>query len=187
METVPNLCDTSVLPSNSPWTCPSDRVFYDASVIWGLIGPKRIFGSLGVYPKVNWFFLAGAISPILVWLAQKTFPKQKWISLIHMPVLLGSTAMMPPATSVNYTSWLIIAFLSGYVVYRRWPHLWERYNYVLSGGLDAGTAFMAILMFVTVQSQNINVNWWGNNMDGCPLAGCPTAKGVPAEGCPAIL
>ncbi|KAL3373976.1 hypothetical protein AABB24_005774 [Solanum stoloniferum] len=187
MGSVPNLCDVSVLPSNSPWKCPQDRVFYDASVIWGLIGPKRIFGSLGVYSNVNWFFLGGAISPIIVWLAQKIFPKQKWISLIHMPVLLGSTAMMPPASSVNYTSWLIVAFLSGYVVYRRWPHLWERYNYVLSGGLDAGTAFIAVLLFITIQSKDINIDWWGNNIDGCPLAACPTAKGVPAKGCPAIL
>ncbi|XP_015068852.1 oligopeptide transporter 6-like isoform X2 [Solanum pennellii] len=187
MGSVPNLCDISVLPANSPWQCPQDRVFYDASVIWGLIGPKRIFGSLGVYSNVNWFFLGGAISPILVWLAQKIFPKQKWISLIHMPVLLGSTAMMPPASSVNYTSWLIVAFLSGYVVYRRWPHLWERYNYVLSGGLDAGTAFIAVLLFITIQSKDINIDWWGNNIDGCPLAACPTAKGVPAKGCPAIM
>ncbi|KAM3247658.1 oligopeptide transporter 7 [Capsicum annuum] len=186
MDTVPNLCDTSLLPHNSPWKCPQDRVFYAASVIWGLIAPKRIFGPLGVYNNVNWFFLGGALAPILAWLVQKIFPKQKWISHIHMPVLLSATAMMPPATSVNYTSWLILAFLSGYVVYRRWPHLWQRYNYVLSGGLDAGTAFIAVLLFLSIQSNRISVDWWGNNVDGCPLASCPTAKGVLAEGCPAI-
>ncbi|OIT27693.1 PREDICTED: oligopeptide transporter 6-like [Nicotiana attenuata] len=187
MDTIPNLCDISVLPDNSPWQCPMDRVFYDASVIWGLIAPLRIFGPLGVYPNVNWFFLGGAIAPVLVWLAHKAFPKQKWISHIHMPVLLGATAMMPPASSVNYTSWLILAFLSGYVVYRRWPHLWERYNYVLSGGLDAGTAFIAILLFLAIQSKDINIDWWGNNTDGCPLAACPTAPGISAKGCPAIF
>ncbi|XP_060206369.1 oligopeptide transporter 7-like [Lycium barbarum] len=187
MDTVPNLCDISVLPDNSPWQCPQDRVFYDASVIWGLIGPKRIFGPRGVYVNINWFFLGGAIAPILVWFAHKIFPKQKWIRLIHMPVLLGATAMMPPASSVNYTSWLILAFLSGYVVYRRWPHLWQRYNYVLSGGLDAGTAFIAVLLFIALQSKDISVDWWGNNVDGCPLAACPTAKGVIAKGCPATL
>ncbi|XP_009601745.1 oligopeptide transporter 7-like [Nicotiana tomentosiformis] len=187
MDTIPNLCDISVLPDNSPWQCPMDRVFYDASVIWGLIAPLRIFGSLGVYPNVNWFFLGGAIAPVLVWLAHKAFPKHKWISHINMPVLLGATAMMPPASSVNYTSWLILAFLSGYVVYRRWPHLWERYNYVLSGGLDSGTAFIAILLFLAIQSKDINIDWWGNNTDGCPLAACPTAPGISAKGCPAIF
>lgn len=66
IETVPNFCNTKLLPANSPWTCPGDHVFYDASVIWGLIGPRRIFGDLGTYSGINWFFLVGAIAPVLV-------------------------------------------------------------------------------------------------------------------------
>ena len=182
MGTIPNLCDTSKLPEDSPWRCPMDNVFYQASVIWGLIGPRRIFGNLGEYGKVNWFFLGGAIAPALVFLAHKAFPKQKWIGLIHMPVLLGSTALMPPASAVNYSSWLMVAFLSGFVVYRRRPQWWKRYNYVLSGGLDAGTAFMTIFLYLVLGSKSID--WWGNVVDGCPLATCPTAKGIVVDGCP---
>ncbi|KAG2708540.1 hypothetical protein I3760_05G198400 [Carya illinoinensis] len=184
MESIPHLCDTSMLPKDSPWTCPMDRVFFDASVIWGLVGPRRIFGNLGEYGNVNWFFLGGAIAPFLVWLAHKAFPKQSWIRLIHMPVLLGATSMMPPASAVNYTSWIIVGFLSGYVVFRYRPEWWKRYNYVLSGGLDAGTAFMTVLLFVTMGSRGID--WWGNNVEGCPLASCPTAKGVVVDGCPVV-
>ncbi|KAA8533571.1 hypothetical protein F0562_030995 [Nyssa sinensis] len=186
MSTIPNLCDTSLLPHDSPWKCPMDRVFYDASVIWGLVGPRRIFGDLGAYSKVNWFFFGGAIAPLLVWLAHKAFPEKNWIRLIHMPVLLGSTSMMPPASAVNFTSWIIVGFLSGFVVFRYKPKLWERYNYVLSAGLDAGTAFMSIFLFVALQSRDIGVDWWGSSSlgDRCPLASCPTAKGISAEGCP---
>ncbi|KAK1361148.1 Oligopeptide transporter 7 [Heracleum sosnowskyi] len=185
MATIPNLCDTSVLPPDSQWKCPMDRVFYDASVIWGLVGPQRIFGNLGHYSKINFFFAAGAIAPLVIWLVQKAFPKQKWISLINMPVLLGATSMMPPASSVNYTSWIIVAFLSGFVVFRWRPKLWERYNYILSGGLDAGTAFMSVLLFAALQSEGITVDWWGNSPDqGCSLANCPSAKGIIVEGCP---
>lgn len=184
MGTLPNLCDTSMLPADSPWTCPMDRVFFDASVIWGLVGPRRIFGDLGEYGNVNWFFFGGAIAPLLVWLAHKAFPGEKWIKLIHMPVLLGATSMMPPATAVNFTSWVIVGFLSGFVAYRYRPEWWKRYNYVLSGGLDAGTAFVTILIFLTLGSKGIAVDWWGNNVEGCPLASCPTAKGVVVDGCP---
>lgn len=159
-----------------------DQVFYDASVIWGLLGPRRIFGDLGEYGNVNWFFLGGAIAPFLVWLAHKAFPSKKWIGLIHMPVLLGATAIMPPATAVNFTSWIIVAFLSGFVAYRYKPESWKRYNYVLSGGLDAGTSFMAILLFLVLGSTSLL--WWGNNGEGCPLAACPTAKGIIVNGCP---
>nr|GMD11762.1 oligopeptide transporter 7-like [Ipomoea batatas] len=38
METIPEICQTTA--TNTVWTCPSDHVFYDASVIWGLIGPR---------------------------------------------------------------------------------------------------------------------------------------------------
>ncbi|KAH7565681.1 hypothetical protein JRO89_XS09G0245700 [Xanthoceras sorbifolium] len=152
MGEIPHLCDTSMLPRDNPWTCPMDRVFFDASVIWGLVGPRRIFGDLGEYGKINWSFLGGAIAPVLVWLAHKAFLSQKWIRLIHMPVLLGATAMMPPATAVNFTSWIFLGFLSGFVLFRYRPDWWKRYNYILSGGLDAGTAFMTVLLFLALQS-----------------------------------
>ncbi|KAE9599480.1 hypothetical protein Lal_00039507 [Lupinus albus] len=180
METIPDICqDTS-----SVWTCPGDTVFYDASVIWGLIAPRRIFGDLGNYEQINWFFLGGAIAPLLVWLAAKAFPQQEWIKLINMPVLIGATGMMPPATAVNYTSWVIIGFLSGFVVYRYKPEWWQRHNYVLSGALDAGLAFMGVLLYLCLGLEDISIDWWGNNLDGCPLAHCPTAKGVVVQGCP---
>ena len=185
MESIPGICDTSLLPPGSPWTCSYDSTFYTASVIWGLVGPRRIFGNLGHYSNVNWWFLFGAFAPVLVWIAQKAFPQQKWIRLIHMPVLLGSTSMMPPASAVNFTSWIIVGFISGFVVYRYRPAWWERYNYIFSGGLDAGTAFMTILVFFSLQYVNNTVlNWWGNGTEGCPLATCPTARGVVVDGCP---
>ncbi|XP_004502063.1 oligopeptide transporter 7-like [Cicer arietinum] len=177
---IPDICkDTS-----SVWTCPGDTVFYDASVIWGLIGPRRIFGDLGTYEKINWFFLGGAIAPLLVYLATRAFPEQEWIKLINMPVLIGATGMMPPATAVNYTSWIVVGFLSGFVVYRYKPDWWRRHNYVLSGALDAGLAFMGVVLYLCLGLEDISIDWWGNNLDGCPLAHCPTAKGFEFQGCP---
>uniref|UniRef100_A0A453QHJ7 Oligopeptide transporter 7 n=1 Tax=Aegilops tauschii subsp. strangulata TaxID=200361 RepID=A0A453QHJ7_AEGTS len=184
MDTIPNICDIELLSAGSPWTCPGDHVFYDASVIWGLIGPRRIFGDLGTYAAVNWFFLGGAVAPLLVWLAHRAFPGQNWILLINMPVMLGSIFQMPPATAVNYTTWILIGFLSGYVVYRYRRDWWERHNYLLSGALDAGLAFMAVLIYLCLGLENISLNWWGNDLDGCPLASCPTAKGIVVKGCP---
>lgn len=182
METIPDICEDT----SSVWTCPSDTVFYDASVIWGLIGPRRIFGDLGTYEAVNWFFLGGAIAPILVWLAAKAFPQQEWIRLINMPVLIGATGYMPPATAVNYTTWIIAGFLSGFVAYRYMPNWWQRNNYVLSGALDAGLAFMGVLLYFCLGLEDVSLSWWGNDLDGCPLATCPTAIGVVVEGCPVV-
>ncbi|XVE87447.1 hypothetical protein DITRI_Ditri18aG0118200 [Diplodiscus trichospermus] len=184
MDTVSDICDRELLPSGSPWTCPGDHVFYDASVIWGLIGPRRIFGDLGYYSAINWFFLAGAIAPVLVWLAAKAFPNKPWIKLITMPVLFGATVNMPPATAVNYTSWVLIAFASGFVAYRYYRGWWSRHNYVLSGALDAGLAFMGVLLYLCLGMEDVSLSWWGGDSDRCPLASCPTNQGIVIKGCP---
>jgi hypothetical protein len=91
---------------------------------------------------LNWFFLVGALGPPLVWLLQKAFPNQKWISLINLPVLLGATAAMPPATSVNFTCWIVVGTIFNYFIFKYRKRWWQRYNYVLSAALDAGLAFM---------------------------------------------
>ncbi|KAF5194202.1 Oligopeptide transporter [Thalictrum thalictroides] len=187
MDTVTDICNTALLPTGDPWTCPGDHVFYDASVIWGLIGPRRIFGDLGLYSAINWFFLAGAIAPLIVWLAHKAFPGKEWIGLINMPVLLGAIVNMPPATAVNYTSWIIVAFISGFVVFRYQRNWWKRHNYVLSGSLDAGLAFMGVLLYFCLGMHHIRLKWWGSDhLDGCPLASCPTTNEIRVDGCPVL-
>lgn len=184
LNSVENICNTKLLPPNSPWTCPGDNVFFDASVIWGLVGPRRIFGTLGNYPALNWFFLVGALGPLIVWLLRRAFPSHKWISYIHLPVLLGSTASMPPATTVNFNSWIIVGIIFNYFIRKYHNKWWERYNYVLSAALDAGVAFMGVLIYLALTMENKGLSWWGAVGEHCDLASCPTAKGIVVGGCP---
>ncbi|GKV26603.1 hypothetical protein SLEP1_g35870 [Rubroshorea leprosula] len=184
LSSIHNICHDDLLPPDSPWTCPGDRVFFDASVIWGLLGPKRIFGSEGNYPAMNWFFLGGALGPIIVWLLYRTFPKQSWIPLINLPVLLGATGSMPPATAVNYNSWILVGTIFNFFIFRYRKQWWQRYNYILSAALDAGVAFMAVVLYFAVGLENKSVTWWGTNGEHCDLAKCPAAKGIAVDGCP---
>jgi OPT family oligopeptide transporter len=181
LTSVKNICNTDVLPADSPWTCPSDHVFFDASVIWGLVGPKRIFGSLGLYSQINWWFLIGIVLPIPVWIATRIWPRVGWIRAINMPILIGATGNMPPATAINYTSWIFIGFIFNYVVYKRRKGWWTKYNYVLSAALDAGFAFMGVCIYFVLGLENRAINWWGVNLDNCPLATCPTQPGLGAN------
>ncbi|KAK6917893.1 Oligopeptide transporter, OPT superfamily [Dillenia turbinata] len=180
------ICDPHKLPEGSPWTCPGDDVFYNASIIWGVAGPLRMFGRLGLYPEMNYFFLIGLLLPVPVWLLSRWFPGQKWISLINIPIVLGATGNMPPARAVNYLCWISVGIFFNFYVYRRYKGWWARHNYILSAGLDAGVAFMAVLCYFTLQVKDITgVNWWGLDLDDhCPLATCPTAQGIKVDGCP---
>ncbi|KAI3915062.1 hypothetical protein MKW92_007251 [Papaver armeniacum] len=184
LENIENLCDVEALHPDSPWTCPKYRVTFDASVIWGLIGPRRLFGAGSMYRNLVWLFLVGAILPVPVWVMSKIFPEKKWIPLINIPVISYGFAGMPPATPTNIASWLVTGTIFNYFVFvyrKRW---WQKYNYVLSAALDAGTAFMGVLLFFTLQNTHHNLKWWGAHPDHCPLATCPTEPGISVKGCP---
>lgn len=184
LESIDNICDVESLHPDSPWTCPKFRVTFDASVIWGLIGPERLFGPHGLYRNLVWLFLIGAILPVPVWVLSKIFPDKKWIPLINIPVISYGFAGMPPATPTNIASWIITGMIFNYFVFKYRKGWWQKYNYVLSAALDAGTAFMGVLLFFALQNQGKNLNWWGTKIDHCPLASCPTAPGIVVEGCP---
>ncbi|KAE8724371.1 Oligopeptide transporter 2 [Hibiscus syriacus] len=184
LDSIQDICDIEGIHPDSPWTCPKYRVTFDASVIWGLIGPKRLFGPGGMYRNLVWLFLIGAVLPVPVWVLSKFFPEKKWIPLINIPVISYGFAGMPPATPTNIASWLVTGTIFNYFVFKYNKRWWQKYNYVLSAALDAGTAFMGVLLFFALQNEGHNLKWWGTEVDHCPLASCPTALGISVEGCP---
>ncbi|XP_031492256.1 oligopeptide transporter 3 [Nymphaea colorata] len=184
LESVDNICDVQALHPDSPWTCPKYRVTFDASVIWGLVGPRRLFGPGAMYTNLVWLFLVGALLPVPIWVLSKLFPEKKWIPLINVPVISYGFAGMPPATPTNIASWLITGTIFNFFVFRYRKRWWQRYNYVLSAALDAGTAFMGVLLYFALQMGHRDIKWWGTQLDHCPLASCPTAPGIVVPGCP---
>jgi hypothetical protein len=111
---------------------PSTASRFDASVIWGLIGPERLFGTHGLYRNLVWLFLAGAVLPVPVWLLSRAFPERKWIALVNVPVISYGFAGMPPATPTNIATWLVTGTIFNYFVFRYRMGWWQKYNYVLS-------------------------------------------------------
>ncbi|CAN1753501.1 Oligopeptide transporter 1 [Linum perenne] len=180
LSSVPHVCDIDNLPEGSPWTCPGSDVFYSASIIWGVVSPRRMFGDLGIYKEQYWFFLVGALAP---------FPEKRWIKLIHMPVILGASSSMPPARAVHYWTWAAVGVFFNYFVYNRHKGWWAKHAYILSAAMDAGVAFMGILLFFALNTYDVyGPEWWGlEASDHCTLAKCPTAPGVVVKGCPAVV
>ncbi|KAK4491788.1 hypothetical protein RD792_002564 [Penstemon davidsonii] len=188
LTSIEHICEPDLLKEGSPWTCPGDNVFYNASIIWGIIGPLRMFTSQGVYLHINWWFLAGGLGPVLAYLLAKKYPEKKWIQLIHVPLILGATMNMPPTRAVNYIMWGITGIFMNVYVYRVYNKWWARHAYILGAALDAGIAFMGVLLYFALQTNDISGPvWWGLSTDDhCPLAHCPTAPGVEAKGCPVV-
>ncbi|KAK4428593.1 Oligopeptide transporter 4 [Sesamum alatum] len=138
----------------------------------------------GELQRTQLVLFGGAVAPVFVWLLHKAFPSKKWIKLINLPVLLGATAAMPPATTLNFNSWILVGTIFNLFVFRYRKRWWQRYNYVLSAALDAGLAFMGVVLYLCLGVENVSISWWGSNGEHCDLASCPTAKGVAFDGCP---
>ncbi|KAG1715802.1 hypothetical protein ID866_1378 [Astraeus odoratus] len=145
------------------FTCPSTTVFATSSLVWGGIGPHRLFTPGTMYSPLLWFFFAGAILPIPFYYLARRFPLSYW-RYINIPVIFAGIGAMPPASGINYSSWVLVGFIFQWFMRRYHFRWWMRYNYILSAGLDAGVALGIIFIFFTLQMPKggIQLNWWGN-------------------------
>lgn len=172
-----NLCQPH---QTDNYTCPNGRVFFNASIIWGAIGPERQFSHGQIYYGLLFFFIIGAVMPLLSWLVLKKWPKSP-IGWVHWPVFFGGTGYIPPATAYNYSSYCTVGLFFGWWVKRKWFHWWSKYNYSLSAGLDLGLAWCLLLIFLCLNLTNSEFpSWWGNTFTASTMDQQNTAIRVPA-------
>ncbi|ORZ06653.1 OPT family small oligopeptide transporter [Absidia repens] len=172
METIPNICTLE----GYPFTCSSAQTFYSASIIWGAIGPRRMFASDSPYSPTLYFFLIGFILPIPFYLLSKRYPNS-WVKYVHIPLIFNATGMMPPAVPVNFSMWCSVGFIFMFWL-RRYRHdWWIKYNYITSAAFDSGCAIATLIIFGVVFGSNYSPEWFGNggqdmynSPDNCPMA-----------------
>jgi hypothetical protein len=79
------------------------------------------------YYGLVFFFLVGAIAPVIQWIFQKKF-KMDFLKYLNFPLIFTGTGNMPPATPLNYVPWVLICFIFNYVIRRRHFGWWSKYN-----------------------------------------------------------
>lgn len=162
---ISNIKDFCTPHQNAKFTCPDAVTYYNASVVWGAIGPKRIFNY--IYPIFKWCWLIGACIGIFfgVWKRWGKFYPRYFDPMLFVGGMLN---MSPPYNLMYYTSGMIVSYISQYYMKRHHLNLWEKYNYVLSAGFSTGLVLSAIIIFFAVQYKDTAFNWWGNTV---PYAG----------------
>ncbi|CAI4863021.1 AIG_G0057240.mRNA.1.CDS.1 [Saccharomyces cerevisiae] len=162
---ISNIKDFCTPHQNAKFTCPDAVTYYNASVVWGAIGPKRIFNY--IYPIFKWCWLIGACIDIFfgVWKRWGKFYPRYFDPMLFVGGMLN---MSPPYNLMYYTSGMIVSYISQYYMKRHHLNLWEKYNYVLSAGFSTGLVLSAIIIFFAVQYKDTAFNWWGNTV---PYAG----------------
>lgn len=169
------------------WNALKTRNFFSVSVIWGVVGPARVFGGVGASGSSSpdssssapapyrWLlpsgFAVGAAATLLLWLVHKARPAwrvQRWP--LHPAIIFHGASLFPVFPTTNLTSSMGAAVLSMGVM-RRWhPRWFGRWNYLLGAGLDCGAQLVQMVLgvaFLVLNRRGQQVvrmpHWWGNN------------------------
>lgn len=143
------------------FTCPSSSVFYTASVLWGVIGPEKVFS--GLYPVMQYAFLIGGLLAIPCVLFKKYGPP-KLTKYFQPTIVIMGFLIYAPYNLSYYTGGMYVSYAFMVHIKKKYSTWWEKYNYVLAGALSAGTAFSALVIFFAVQYQEKTLDWWGNSV-----------------------
>lgn len=70
------------------FSCPNGRTTFSSSIIWGAIGPGRVYSIGKIYSGLLHFFWLGAVLPIISWALWKYWKKpdgtrRKWLQLTN--------------------------------------------------------------------------------------------------------
>lgn len=158
-----NIKDLCSPHQENGFTCAGGRTMFNASIIWGVVGPHRMFSKGAMYSPIMWFFLIGALAPIFTFYLHKRWP-HKWFGNLNAPVFFAGPGNIPPATGANYGAFALVGLFFNFIIKKRWGSWWKKYNYILSGSMDTGVAIATIAIFITVTYPGGNISWWGNRV-----------------------
>lgn len=151
------------------FTCPNESVYYSASVIWGVVGPRRVFE--GIYPIFKWCFLIGTLAPIPFYLCHRYLTR--WPVLRNFDVLIIILGFLnyAPYNLSYFTTAFYVSFIFMCVIRRYYITWFEKYTYILASGLSAGLALSGFIIFFAVQYKPVTLSWWGNNVSTAGIDG----------------
>ncbi|KAF7959604.1 hypothetical protein EAE96_001220 [Botrytis aclada] len=139
---IPEICTRTRKDS---YTCPGPSMYFTTSITWGLIGSSPIFfAPESLYRPLLYYFLIGALLPILTYFLSRAYPRSLFKHLI-IPVIFGGLQVIPPASGYNYLYWGL--------------------NYVTSTVLDTGLILCTLLVFFTLELTNARPPQWFGNVD----------------------
>ncbi|KAJ5127357.1 OPT oligopeptide transporter [Penicillium atrosanguineum] len=178
---IEGVCETG---QAAGFNCENITTFFTSSVLWGAIGPRRLFASGQMYNATLYGFLMGLLLPVPFYLASKYFPKSGF-RYIYSPLLLYGMINFAPYNLTFCVAPLIVGTVFNFYIKRHYLAWWEKYAYVLTSSFGAALAISAVVIFFAVEYHTVDVNWWGNSVSyaGCDDAGC-TLKAIPASGIP---
>ncbi|GJJ75281.1 hypothetical protein EMPS_07639 [Entomortierella parvispora] len=151
------------------WTGYNVQTYWGSALIYGALGPQRMFSNAGGYGFIFYGFLVGAIIPIILWALSKKFPKVSW-EKFNIAIIAGGMSAYPNGYSMGILGGTVTAILFQFYLFRYHKAWWQKYTFILSAALDTGAAFTGLFIFCFLGgglSPKLAVSmpsWWGNHI-----------------------
>ncbi|QKD50761.1 OPT oligopeptide transporter protein-domain-containing protein [Fusarium oxysporum Fo47] len=158
-----NVEDVCQAHQKDRFTCPRTHTFFMSSVIWGVVGPRRLFGTQGPYRAITYTIPIGVIFPIAVYLLSKRWPNAFWRN-VNAPVLFSGPMAWAPYNWSYVQGSVVLAFVFNKVIKRRYAAWWKKYAYVLTSSMSAAIGISGAVMYFAVQHTGVKLDWWGNRV-----------------------
>ncbi|KAI9052070.1 hypothetical protein LZ554_004323 [Drepanopeziza brunnea f. sp. 'monogermtubi'] len=160
---IPDVCEPD---QKNRFTCPGPNKFFTASILWGTLGPQKMFGKNGQYCALLMGFPIGLVLPVIVYYAQKKFPRQEWLRQVHPVVMMYGSLAYAPYNLTNVWPAVPLGWFSMVWLKKRYLGFWSKYNYIVSASWSSAIAIAAVIIFFALQWSDRDIVWWGNT-PGC--------------------
>jgi OPT family oligopeptide transporter len=126
------------------WTSLRLQILWTAAQLWGALSPIRFFGWDTPYWTLFLFFILGALLPVLFYFLMKRFPSAGF-HYVNWPIIFQAVSSVSSGNANAIVSTALVAIGTQYLI-RKYNRRWyDRYNYIVSAGLDLVVAFIALL------------------------------------------
>ncbi|KAI9284990.1 OPT oligopeptide transporter protein-domain-containing protein [Umbelopsis sp. AD052] len=155
--------DGTLTDPNGQYSGQAAKSYYTSSTQYGLIGPKILFAD-STYTPLLYGFLVGAVSPMILYILHRRFPKARF-DLWNVTIFFGGVSNWWGNLSTGPLSSIIVGFFSQFYLFRYRHEIWRKYNYLVGSALDTGfnLAVLSIFIFFSAGKQVKMPTWWGND------------------------
>jgi OPT family oligopeptide transporter len=123
LDNIPDICEPD---QKDKFACMGTHTFFTSSIIWGTLGPARMYGTKGIYHPTIYGFLIGALLPIPFYILSRW----RYPSLRHVfvPTFLVGGLFWAPLNLTWVTPALYFGYLFNVYIRKRYFGWWGTYN-----------------------------------------------------------
>lgn len=197
-DSIPDMCNPELAKTNK-FTCNNMRVFFNAAVQWGTLGPKILLRDL--YPGMRYTFLFGALYPLPFWFGRhfalayarrhswgeikqgagrfrnssfiRSIISLEWFTYLNEIVIITGAINWGAYSLGFYTPLVFTGLIFAVILPKYFPKWWAKYNYVIYAGTTVGNVIGALIVFFATSYKTVpDYDWWGvsKGSDFTPVA-----------------